>query len=343
VAAVVVVAGLRWHTLAEAFGRLGRLSPWWFVAAVATETASFVVAAELHHHLLAARGLRLGRNVVVPLTYAGTAVSAVLPAGAAFSAGYTYRRLTRRGASSEVAVWALVSSGVLSTAALVVLGLAGAQLHNDWLGSAVGKLAGGLVATGALGAVGLLAWASRGPARLNRIESLVERAAALARPLIRRRDRRGMSHQAGLFEAHRDPVSMGIPGWLGASGLAAAGWMVDFCALALTFVALGFAVPWRGLLLAYVASQVAGSLPLLGCIGLAEASVTVALMCIGVRPDAALAVALVYRVVSFWITLPVGWLAWAHLGRQENRLRALEPGHASRRKGRLAAATVVAG
>jgi hypothetical protein len=244
----------------------------------------------------------------------------VLPAGAAFSAGYTYRRLTRLGASPGLATWVLVASGILSTAALAFLGLAGAQVRGvGLLCSALGRLTGVLIAAAAIGAVALLAWATRRRSRLERIGALVVRAAGLARPLFRRGRPRGTGQRVLFLGAEREPVAVDPVGWLGAGALAAANWVADGAALALAFRALGLDVPWQGLLLAYVASQIAFSLPLLGCVGLAEGSLTIALVCIGVRPADALAVALVYRLVSFWATLPMGWLAFAHLRRLENR------------------------
>ena len=76
-----------------------------------------------------------------------------------------------------------------------------------------------------------------------------------------------------------------------------------------------------------VASQVAASLPVLGCVGLVEVSLTVALVCSGVRPDSALAAALLYRLIGFWSTLPVGWLAWTWLRRREQPEAVLSADH----------------
>jgi uncharacterized membrane protein YbhN (UPF0104 family) len=44
-----------------------------------------------------------------------------------------------------------------------------------------------------------------------------------------------------------------------------------------------------------------------------------ALVCSGVRPSAAIAGVLVYRLVSFWLVLPAGWLAWGYLDRRQAR------------------------
>ena len=110
---------------------------------------------------------------------------------------------------------------------------------------------------------------------------------------------------------------MSVMGWMGVSSVGLANWLADGAVLAASFVVLGLRVPWPALLLAYVVSQVAASLPVLGCVGLVEASLTVALVCSGVRPDNALAAALLYRLVGFWSTLPVGWLAWSWLRRRD--------------------------
>jgi uncharacterized protein (TIRG00374 family) len=95
-------------------------------------------------------------------------------------------------------------------------------------------------------------------------------------------------------------------------------WLADLGALGLAFLSLGVAIPWRGLLLAYAVGQVAASLPLLpGSIGVAEAAMALALVAVGTRPAAAVAVVLVYRLISFWLPLPVGLWFWASNRRAE--------------------------
>jgi uncharacterized protein (TIRG00374 family) len=109
---------------------------------------------------------------------------------------------------------------------------------------------------------------------------------------------------------------------LGAAlALAGANWLADLAALAVAFAALGLAVPWQGLLLAYAVTQLVTTIPLLpGSIGLAEGSMAAALVCSGVHPTEAVAGVLVYRLVSFWLVLPTGWLAWTFLRRHGGRL-----------------------
>jgi uncharacterized protein (TIRG00374 family) len=87
-----------------------------------------------------------------------------------------------------------------------------------------------------------------------------------------------------------------------------ANWWLDLTALALSFAAVGAAVPWRGLLLAYGAGQLAANLPVtLGGLGVVEGSLTVALVLYGGDQETTVAAVLLYRIISFWMMLALGW------------------------------------
>jgi len=317
--AVGVAVGSQWPTLAAAERMLGRLSLGWVLLAVLAEVASFVFAAELQHHLLGAARVRCARSLLVALTYASSAVSDVLPAGAAFSNRYTYRRLVRRDVRPGLAAWMLVVSATLSVAMLALLGLVGAQVRGlGVLCSTLGVIAGTITIAAATGAVAALAWASRNQSRFDTAMQRLGRVAEHAHRITHLGHGRksGPEDETPLGNVS-DPVVLGPRGWLRACALAVANWVTDWTALAATFVALGLHVPWSGLLWAYVATQVAGSVPVLGCVGFAEGTMTVALACIGVQVAPAVAVVLTYRLLSFWITLPTGWLASRYLARAE--------------------------
>ena len=101
-------------------------------------------------------------------------------------------------------------------------------------------------------------------------------------------------------------------------------WVLDCGCLVLSFAALGVNVPWRGLLLAYGAGQLAANLPITpGGLGVVEGSLTVALVAYGGAETSTVAAVFLYRLVSFWGELPVGWIAWAWLARQRRRALAL--------------------
>jgi hypothetical protein len=324
---VIAVASQR-GSLAEALVRVRHISPAWLALALGAEVVSFLAAAELQHLLLAGAGARVDRCSLVALSYAGTALSATLPAGPAVAGRYTYRTLIRRGATPVAAAWALVATAVLSLVALLVLGLVGAQVRGlGVLCSTIGAVAGAAVIVVAAGAVAGLVWSSRHAGRLEAIvASGLRRYLAVRRAVFRRRrrpppavdpgpdgpvgPRRSPASAFGQASVHGlgpGPVAIGL-------GLATANWLADIAALAVAFGALGLTVPWRALIFAYAVTQVATSIPLLpGSIGIAEGSMAAALVCSGVSPMAAVAGVLVYRIVSFWLVLPTGWLAWTCL------------------------------
>ena len=110
-------------------------------------------------------------------------------------------------------------------------------------------------------------------------------------------------------------------GW--AAGVLArtvAGLLADAGLLAACFGLAGLPVPWRGLLFAYAAGQLAGRLvPLPGGLGGVEGGVLGALTLTGTRPAAAAAAVIIYRVAGYWAVGAAGTAAAAILGRRRSR------------------------
>jgi uncharacterized protein (TIRG00374 family) len=106
-------------------------------------------------------------------------------------------------------------------------------------------------------------------------------------------------------------------GWRGVGavvGWGLANWMLDCACFALSFLAIGSGVPLKGLLLAYGAGQLAANLPITpGGLGAVEGSITIALVAFGGERTATVDAVLIYRLISFWLVLVVGWVAWAIL------------------------------
>src|SRR5437016_5228828 len=115
-------------------------------------------------------------------------------------------------------------------------------------------------------------------------------------------------------------------GWLGAFGLALANWVWDAVALAACILALGGGVPWRGVIVSYALTQIAASFPITpGGIGVVEGSLAALLVAYGLPLDQAVAATLLYRLVSFWALVPVGWAVWSAIElsqRRGNRTRS---------------------
>jgi uncharacterized protein (TIRG00374 family) len=88
-------------------------------------------------------------------------------------------------------------------------------------------------------------------------------------------------------------------------------WLADAACLVASFSAIGIAPPWSSLLVAYCAAQLVSFVPITpGGVGLVEGSLTLALVAGGGTASAALAAVLLYRLISYWGTLPVGGIGY---------------------------------
>ena len=99
-------------------------------------------------------------------------------------------------------------------------------------------------------------------------------------------------------------------------------WLLDCACFAMMFLALHAPIPWKGLLLAYGAGQLAATLPITpGGLGVVEGSITVALVAFGGAETSTAYAVLLYRIISFWFILVVGWLFIGQMALQVRRGR----------------------
>jgi hypothetical protein len=79
-------------------------------------------------------------------------------------------------------------------------------------------------------------------------------------------------------------------------------------------------------LVAYALTQIAASFPITpGGLGVVEGSLAALLVAYGMPVDRAVAATLLYRLVSFWALVPVGWAVWSGIElsqRQGKRTRS---------------------
>ena len=101
-----------------------------------------------------------------------------------------------------------------------------------------------------------------------------------------------------------------------------ANWLLDCSCFAMMFLAIGATIPWKGLLLAYGAGQLAAALPITpGGLGAVEGSITIALVAFGGAHLTTVDAVLLYRLISFWMVLVIGWLLWGELALEVRRGR----------------------
>ncbi|HKN94623.1 MAG TPA: flippase-like domain-containing protein, partial [Thermoleophilaceae bacterium] len=99
--------------------------------------------------------------------------------------------------------------------------------------------------------------------------------------------------------------------WPQAMATAVGRWLFDFLCLYSALLAVGSRPPLYVALLAYSAAQLLGQLPLTpGGLGVVEAGLTGTLALAGVAAAPAALAVLAYRLVSYWLPLPVGLVAW---------------------------------
>jgi uncharacterized membrane protein YbhN (UPF0104 family) len=320
---LAVAVRAEWPLVAGSVGSFAHLRWRPVVFAVAAETASMVALALMQRRILILAGLRLRTGRAIAVAYASNALSESLPVvGSAAATAYSYQRLVAQGAAPTLAGWAVTLAGVVSSAAFVVVISVGAIVSGSTVGIAAG--AAGLAL--AAGVIGVAAIAIRRPGvrdrvslaavwTLTRVQRLVRRPAGDPARLVT-----GTLTGLGQFHLNRQDVSRIV--WS-----AFRNWGFDLLCLAFSIKAAGVQVPWWGIVLAWAAGAGGASLNLTpGGLGVVEAALTGALVGLGVPGAPALTAVLVYRGITFWLALAIGWPLYWRLRRDRPPAAEARPG-----------------
>jgi uncharacterized protein (TIRG00374 family) len=282
---------------------------WWVPPAVVAEVASFACLAMLQLKLLQRGGLGAPQLPLFKMSVAGQALADSLPAGTAVSSVYSFRWFRRFGADDTLAAWAMVGTVIASMVSLslvATLGLALAAGQGASL-DLIPVLIGVLVIAVSVSVLFVherplflvLSWGIRTSQRL------------IHRP-------RG-DGLAAVDELVSRITSVDL-NWrqFGTIVLwASANWLFDCACFAMMFLAVDSTIPWKGLLLAYGAGQLAAALPVTpGGLGAVEGSITIALVAFGGAHVTTVDAVLMYRLISFWLVLLVGWVLWGELAHE---------------------------
>jgi putative heme transporter len=304
----VVAAYSRRGQIHQAVDKIGQPAWGWLIAACVAQASSMVAFARLQRWLLRCGGVRVRMRDMVEITLAGNALSTSLPGGAAWAAGWIWGQLRRRQVDRILAGWVVLVAGALASFALFLLAVVGAFLAGSngpasplrWVG------------LGLLGIGVILAMTTIAVIRSPRLAGWWARTANEAQ------DRKGIWHAAvravdGLAR-HVLVVNPGTWGWLEALGLAFYNWIADLLTLILVIKTVHASVPWQGIVVAYALTQIAASIPITpGGLAVVEASLAALLTAYGMPQGNAITVVLLYRLISFWALVPIGWASWAYL------------------------------
>jgi uncharacterized protein (TIRG00374 family) len=315
---LLVLYGRRTEFVA-AWHQLGHVAVGWLAAAVTAEAASLWTYAYLQQRVLRLGGASIAMPGLFVLTLANDAIANTVPGEPAVSSAYRYRYYRRRGATGATAGWTVFTILIAQAIGMSLLLLLGVivALAASTSSRSTGAAAIGLVIVLVAGAI------------LIRRDVVLRLAGTLVRAV-----RRVTGHPRGSIGARIEStlermreIPLSRRSTAGVVGLATAVWFCDFLCLLCAFGAVHAAIPWAGVLLAYGVAQVAGALPIVpGGIGIIEGSLAVILVAYGAGHASALSTALVFRGVSFWLAIAVGWIsvaATARHGRRPGQLGSL--------------------
>jgi uncharacterized membrane protein YbhN (UPF0104 family) len=294
----------------HSFTHLQYLPLFW---AVVAEIGSMISLALLERRILMLAGHRLSVGRAVAIAYASNAMAQSLPiVGSGAATAFTYRRMVSHGAEPTLAGWTLTLAGIASNIAFVVILAVGGLISGETIAMVAGGI--GLVLSAAVVAVGMIA-VRRAPVRervgraaiwvLSRVQRVIHRPAGDAAGIVG-------ATMADLtsFHLHRRDA-------LHVVGSAFRNWVFDLLCLAFSIKAAGAHVPWWGIVLAWAAGSGGASLNLTpGGLGVVEVALTGALVALRVPSTQALTAVLVYRGITFWLAIVIGWPIYWRLSRE---------------------------
>ncbi|OLO55132.1 lysylphosphatidylglycerol synthase transmembrane domain-containing protein [Actinomyces oris] len=261
---------------------------WWMLAALIFSVATYV-GAGLTLVAFSPERLSLWRSTEVHL--ASAVVSLVAPAGVG-GAAINLRFLNRKGVPTAVGVATValvqVVQFIVTVVLLVVLAAmtgqsTGLTLPSGWV----------LVAAGAVVVVAA-------------VVLTIPRARTWAWAKIEPTYRQVWPRLVWVMS---NPVRLALG--VGGALMLSLSYILSFSA---SLWAFGYTVPFAVLAITYLASNTVGSIvPSPGGIGPVELALTAGLVAAGVPYGVALSTAIVYRLVTFWIPIPVGWLSLQRL------------------------------
>jgi putative heme transporter len=289
------------------------LDPAWVGIAIGVEAVSFVAVWELQRIVLRTPSwFAVGTSQLT-----GNAFGRIVPGGMATAGALQYRMIVQAGVPGATAASGLTATSVIGFATMLALPVLAIPAV---LGGV--KAPEGLLQSAYLGAAVFVLMMGAGAAVLLSDKPL----ALVARVVGWIMARLGKAARArGLREKllhERDAIRVAVgPHWRRALVAAVGRWAFDYLALLAVLRAVGAEPDPSLVLLAFVAAQLLGMIPLTpGGLGFVEAGLTGLLRAAGVDGGDAVVATFAYRLVSFWLPLPFGLGSWWLFRRRYGRV-----------------------
>jgi uncharacterized protein (TIRG00374 family) len=293
--------------------------PRWLALAIVSEAVSLGMFARLQRRLLKAFGVKITILRAGAITYSRSAIAISLPAGPALSAGFAFRQYRLSGASRSTATTVTVLSGLFSFLALAVLYVSGllAAVAVPAV-KAIGRNPD-LTMIVLIIAVSMALLLSRLRSNQQAREGHERRRPGRVEALAARWPRLG-SGLRQLTDTLATARAVPVRHWLLALATGVWNWLFELGCLFASTKAFGLELSIVELAAIYLGVQIVRQIPLTpGGIGMIEAALLTGMVSAGAGQNAAAAAVLLYRMLSCWLIIPIGLLAWTQLRSSHDR------------------------
>jgi uncharacterized protein (TIRG00374 family) len=249
---------------------------------------------------------RLSWPTQLAMDLTGFAASHVLPGGGTTATALRYRLMTTRRIPRPVALSTAAVQATFSDLALLATYCVGVALALPQLGRHPYYVAGAAAGVVLIGASGIGSWVL---ARSRPGSHVAPRSEPLRSPRLQSwaRQWRRLAGEIRSFLADHERRDVALLFALG-------NWLLDAACLWVCLAAFGAVVPPGLVLTAYGAANLLGLLPITpGGLGVVEGVLMPALVAFGVAGGAAVLGVLAWRVLQFWLPIPVGGAAYVAL------------------------------
>jgi hypothetical protein len=304
--ATAVSLYLLFPSLVEVFTQwrsLGELSPWWLLLAVLFEATSTTALWELQRIALRTPSW----FAVGTAQLAGNAAGSVIPGGAATAGAFSYRMLVRAGVRGADVAGGLTAVSVANTATVLAFPVVA-------LPAILGGLQAprGLLQTAYIGAGAFVLTVLAGLAAFLWDRPLREVGRAIDAALRRLPGKREAHGTGERLLQQRDGLRDAFGArWPFALGAVITKTAFDYLGLVCCLAAVGARPNPSLVVLAYSGASLLALIPFTpGGLGFVEAGLTGLLTLAGTSAHQAVVATLAYRLLTFWLPLPVGGIAY---------------------------------
>jgi putative heme transporter len=308
---LAVEVALVWDQLAKAWKTLYSAKWWWLLASALAAVALMHSFAQVQRTLLASAGVHVRQLRSEAAFYAANSLSTTLPGGPVLAATFLLRQQRIWGASTLVASWQLVMSGVLQAVGLAALGLGGAFFlgakNNPF---SLLFMLGGFVA--------LLLLAQAVASRPELIDGIGCRVLSWVNSVRGRPADTGLNKWREILD-QLESVSLSRRDLAVAFSWALINRFADVACLGFAAYAAGGHASVGGLTVACAAARAVGTIPLMpGGLLVVEAVLVPGLVSSGMSLPSAISAMLIYRLISWLLLAAVGWVVFFFMFRTKN-------------------------